>query len=252
MRSRLLHIAGPILFALTVLAFVGLPFWQFRAINWLAQQQSTAGRYFDVVVHSYVLVLYLPLVVVALLWSGFLMTRLPPLRPRPPYSDRSEGRLTKVRGHLLIAAGAVALAATVLVEWAYIDWVGGAALGSNVDESDSALYHFYEFIEIPQLFLVLLWSAFLALTWLNQGRSPAVRSQALLPIGCLLLAVTGLVWMEYATWMAGAGMVTVLNKPFSPAIFRALQALPALFVACLWIWFSGLVWFIRSPADSRG
>lgn len=250
MRSRPLQVAGPVLFAVTVLAFVSLPFWQFRAMDWLFGQQSAAVKYYHVFAYGYVLVLYLPLIVVALLWSGFLIAWFSPLRARLARSDRNQDRTTRMRARLLIAAGAVAVAATLLVESAYLDWVGGAALGSSADESDSALYHFYEFIEIPQLFLVLLWSTFLVIAGLDQGRSPGAHSHALLPIGCLLLAVTGLVWLEYPTWMAGARMVLGLNAPLSLAVFRALQALPALFVACLWVWFSCLLWLIRSPADT--
>ena len=136
----------------------------------------------------------------------------------------------------------------MLVELGYLDWMGGAALGSAVDVSNSALLHFYLFIEVPQVFLVLLWTPFLLVAWLPRPNSLARSWRLYLTIGLLLLVVTGLVWIGYPDWISGAEIVSDAHRQIPADGFRALEAVPALFVACVWLCF---FWFPDSSLRAR-
>jgi len=241
MKSRPFRKAGAVLFAMTVLAFVALPFWIFaifeRINDWVVQRSVPA-----LVGHFFFPVLFLPLLIVAILWSGFLLTSLVSNRPKSAYLlPERENRTAGTSAWLLRASGALALAVTILVELGYLDWIGGAALGSNLDESNFALLHFYLFVEVPQLFLVLLWTPFLLTAWLPRPNSLVTNWRSSFPIGLLLIVVTWLVWMGLPDWMAGVRMISYAHKQIPADAFRALEAVPALFIACVWLCFFWLL-----------
>ena len=243
MKSCLFRTVGSALFAVTVLAFVALPFWIFTALDWINYwivQHSTPAA----IGYFFYPILFLPLSIIAILWIGFLLAWLLSRRAKSAYLPaESKDRSARTRACLLLAAGALALAVTVLVELGYLDWMGGAALGSSLDESNSALLHLYLFVEVPQFFLVLLWTPFLLLAWLPRPNSLATTWRLCLPLGFLLLVVTRLVWMGYPDWVAGVGMLSIANKRIPADAFYALKAVPALFVACVWLCF---FWFLSS------
>jgi hypothetical protein len=249
MKSRLLRIVGAVLFALTILAFVALPFWIFavfdRINDWVVLRDALPAMG-----HFSILVLFLPLFIMAILWTGFLLAWLMPDRAKSAYlPPESENRLAKTRARLILASGVLALAVTALVELGYLDWISGAALGSALDNSDSAVLHFYLFVEVPQLFLVLLWTPFLLVAWPRRPNSPATKPRLYFTISFLLLVVTGLVWIGYPDWQAGVGIVSVANKQIPLGAFRAFEAVPALYVACVWLFF---VWLMGSSLRARG
>jgi hypothetical protein len=243
MKSRRLRKTGTVLFAMTVLTFVALPFWIFalfdRMNDWIVVDRSMPAA----AQHFFTPVLFLPLLIIAIIWIGFLLTWLVSSRAKPASLPESETQRAKTGSWLLLTSGALALAVTVPVELGYLDWIGGAAFGSTLDESDSSLSHFYRFIEVPQFFLALLWTPFLLVAWLPRPNSPAAKWRLCLPIGFLLLAVTGLVWVGYPDWTVGVGIVSAAHKQIPADAFRVLEAVPALFVACVWLW---LLWFLGS------
>lgn len=229
MNSRAVRTVGGVLFALTILAFVALPFWIVNIFDWV-----TRGSLSGLAAHFFIVLPFAPLLVMAILWAGFLIGWR---RAKPACSLQGTDRSSKMRARLLALAGAVALAITAMVELEYPSLMGGAALGSAADESDYAVLHFYRFIETPQLFLMLLWTPFLLAAWLPRPDSPTANFRLCMPIGCFLLAVTGPVWMGYPEWVAGMSIISDTDKLMPAGVFRALETAPALFLACLWVCF---------------
>jgi Na+-transporting methylmalonyl-CoA/oxaloacetate decarboxylase gamma subunit len=245
MNSRLLRRNGTILVVMTILALLALPFWMSKILDWIyGWVQHGSG---PAIFHFLAVLLFLPLLTIAIGWMGFLIAWFVARRAEPAHSPQNANRLAEMRTRLLVLAGAVALIVTTLVEPFYLDWMGGA-IGSSFDQSDHALLHLYLFIEAPQLFLALLWTALLVVTWLPQPNSPASKWRLYPSISFLMLVVAALVWAGYPYWTAGIETVSVLHKQIPVAAIRTFEVLPALFVTCLWIC---LIWFLGSSLRAR-
>jgi hypothetical protein len=240
--ARRSRTVGSLLFAATVLVFVALPFWIFSVFDSLPRiGEAVAVTHFPAPTLLLWLLVMLPLLIVAILWTVFLIAPLFSNRPRPGQSSPRAGRSEKARATLLVLAGTAALAITVFVELEYPTWIGGAALGSAVDVSLSAPWHFGIFIEVPQLFLIVLWTPLLLTGLVPRPNSPAAILRLSVPIGFLLVAVTGLVWLGYPDWMSGVGIISDADKQIPTAVFSALKGVPALFIACVWLCFLSFV-----------
>jgi hypothetical protein len=238
MNSQWLRKVGTALFAVTVLAFVTLPFWISGVLSLLALTAETrVVRYLPFPALSLRVLLNLPPLIMASLWMGFLIAWFVSRRRETAHSTQGAARLTKTKARLLVFAGAVAFAVTAIVELEYLTVWGDAGLGSTLDESEYAMWHYYQFIEVPQIFLALLWTPFLVLAWLPRSNSPAANWRFFLTVGLLLIGVTGLVWMGYPDWTSGVAMISDTNKQIPAVAFSALDAVPALFVACIWLCF---------------
>jgi Na+-transporting methylmalonyl-CoA/oxaloacetate decarboxylase gamma subunit len=245
MNSRLLRRNGTILVAVTILAFVALPFWMARVFYWVHDWAEQGGVL--PIWHFLIVLLFLPLLIMAIGWMGFLIAWFVSIRAKSAPSPQNGDRLAKARARFLVLAAAVVLVVTTLVELFYLDWMGGA-FGSSLDQSDYALLHLYLYIEAPQFFLALLWTALLAIAWLPPPNSPASNWRLYPPIGLLVLAATGLVWAGYPYWMSGIATVAASNMQIPAAAIHTFEALPTLFVMCLFICF---FWFVATSLRSR-
>lgn len=237
MTPRFLKRAGAILFAVTMLTFIGLAYWLDTVVPyWLPSLSNWHHpRLF------FRLFLFLPLIVLMVLWVCFLIVSwLASRRLMLQDLRQSTDHSAKARRRLMLVAVAITFATTVLVELAYPSWMAAVGLGYLLNQDVSSTSFYYFFAELPQLFLVLLWTAFLLAAWLTRPNSSASHWRFLWLIGLLPPAITALVWAGYPFWRAGTAMVTAIPDGELPtAALQTLKVLPALFVACLWLGFSG-------------
>jgi hypothetical protein len=236
MKPEGLRTVGAVLLAMTLLVFVEFPRWMDTVVPYSIEA-------LDRLPHPrlvFPLFQFLPLLVLAVLWIGFLIAwRFASHRSTPPNVRQAADRWTKAGPRLLLAAGVVAFAATVLVELTFTFWMTGVGIAYIFVQDYSPAYYYDFLTELPQLFVVLLWMALLLAAWLARPNSPVSQWPVLWRIALLLLAATALVWAAYPYWRTGTALATgIPHEEFAPAVRQTLEALPALSIACLWLCFS--------------